>query len=169
MLILGCIGLIGSCGIVGLWQARRIRRRPMELRECLTMLVLLDTEIHWGATPLPEAFFNLKERSCFPWQGFLTELRERMQAGESAGLAWKSTILNQQKRFCLSKEDWQVISDVGKGLGRSDRAQQHQQLELVQHQLVNLKEQATIWAEKQAKMWSYLGFIVGIAGVIFLI
>ncbi|MFZ3102857.1 MAG: stage III sporulation protein AB [Desulfitobacteriaceae bacterium] len=169
MLILGCLGLIGSCGIMGLWQAWRIRRRPLELRECLMLLVLLDTEIHWGATPLPEAFSNLKERSSFPWQGFLAELQERLRLGESAGLAWKSTILNQQKKFCLRDEDWQVIGDVGKGLGRSDQVQQHKQLELVEHQLVILKEQATIWAEKQAKMWSYLGFIVGIAGVIFLI
>ena len=168
MFILGCIGFIGSCGSIGLWLAWRIRRRPLELRECLTMLVLLDTEIHWGATPLPEAFLNLKERSGSPWQGFLAELQERVQVGESAGQAWKNTIINQQQKFCLKNEDWQVIGDVGKGLGRSDRQQQHKQLELVQHQLVILKEQAAIWAEKKAKMWSYLGFIVGIAGVIFL-
>ncbi|HWQ72252.1 MAG TPA: stage III sporulation protein AB [Desulfitobacteriaceae bacterium] len=169
MQILGCIGLIAGCGIVGLWQASRIRRRPRELREFLMLLVLLDTEIHWGLTPLPEAFLNLKERSSFPWQLFLSELRDRVQAGESAGQAWENTIKNQQKKFCLKKEDWQVIGDVGKGLGRSDQAQQHKQLELVRRQLVTVKEQAVIWAEKQAKMWSYLGFIAGIAGVIFLI
>ncbi|MDD2234214.1 MAG: stage III sporulation protein AB [Desulfitobacteriaceae bacterium] len=169
MIILGCIGLIGGCGITGLWQAGRIRRRPRELREFLTLLVLLDTEINWGLTPLPEAFSNLQERSSFPWQNFLSELKNKVQAGESAGQAWASTILNQQKKFCLKPEDWQVIGDVGKGLGRSDKAQQHKQLELVQKQLVNIREQAVVWAEKQAKMWSYLGFIVGIAGVIFLI
>jgi stage III sporulation protein AB len=169
MLIMGCIGLIGGCGIVGLWQAWRIRRRPRELREFLILLVLLDTEIHWGLTPLPEAFLHLKERSGFPWQMFLSELESRVQAGESAGQAWKNTIFNQQKEFCLKKEDWQVIGDIGKGLGRSDQVQQHKQLELVRQQLITIKEQAVIWAEKQAKMWSYLGFITGIAGVIFLI
>lgn len=169
MLIIGCVALIAGCGSLGLWLANRIRLRPVELRGCLMALALLDTEIVWGATPLPEAFSIVKERTDQPWQGFFAELQERLQRGESASLAWKATISKQNQYFCLKQEDWQVISDVGKGLGRSDSREQHKQLELVQRQLALMKDQAGIWSDKQAKMWSYLGFLCGIAGVLILI
>ncbi|TGE34221.1 stage III sporulation protein AB [Desulfosporosinus sp. Sb-LF] len=169
MRILGCIALIAGCGCLGLWLAQRIRRRPLELRECLMALALLDTEIVWGATPLPEAFGIVKERTDTPWQGFFAELQERLQRGESANKAWKDSIITHKPHFCLQQGDWQVIHDVGKGLGRSDRMEQHKQLELVQRQLTLIKDQAGIWSDKQAKMWSYLGFLGGIAGVLILI
>ena len=169
MLIMGCVALIAGCGSLGLWLAHRIRLRPVELRECLMALALLDTEIVWGVTPLPEAFGIVKERTDQPWQGFFAELQERLQRGESANLAWKETILMQKQHFCLKPEDWQVIGDVGKGLGRSDSHEQHKQLELVQRQLALMKDQAGLWSDKQAKMWSYLGFLCGIAGVLILI
>ena len=169
MLILGCVALIAGSGSLGLWLANRIRRRPAELRECLMALALLDTEIVWGATPLPEAFSIVKERTDLPWKEFFAELQERLQRGEPASSAWKDTISTQNKYFCLKLQDWQVIRDVGKGLGRSDSQEQHKQLELIQHQLALIKDQAGIWSEKQAKMWSYLGFLGGIAGVLILI
>ncbi|MHB1406216.1 MAG: stage III sporulation protein AB [Desulfitobacteriaceae bacterium] len=169
MLILGCVGLITGCGGIGLIIAGRIRRRPRELREFLTALSLLDTEIVWGATPLPEAFASLEERVERPWQGFFGELKDRLLSGESAAMAWKGVVRAQSRQFALKLEDWQVIKDLGKGLGQSDRQQQHKQLELVQRQLALLQEQAGTWAEKQAKMWSYLGFLCGLAGVIILI
>ena len=169
MLILGCIAIIAGCGCMGLRLANRIRRRPVELRGGLMALALLDTEIVWGATPLPEAFCIVKERTDTPWQAFFAELQERLQQGESASTAWKETILVQTSHFCLKQEDWQVMRDVSKGLGQSNRTEQHKQLELVQHQLSLMKEQAEIWSEKQAKMWSYLGFLCGIAGVLLMI
>lgn len=169
MLFLGAIGLIMACGLLGLWFAERARRRPQELRQCLTLLSLLDTEIVWGSTPLPEAFASLKERFAKPWHKFCAEMEGRLQHGDTAGSAWKMTISGQKANFCLKPQDWQVIMDVGKGLGRTDRQEQHKQLELMQKQLAIINEQAATWAEKQAKMWSYLGFLTGIAVVIFLI
>lgn len=169
MLIIGALGLIMACGGLGLWLADRARRRPLELRACSVALSLLDTEIYWGATPLPEAFTGIAARTDAPWRGFFQEIQGRIASGEGAWSAWKATVSNQNKNFCLKPEDWLVILDVGKGLGRSDRPEQHKQLELVQKQLGQLREQAAAWAEKQAKMWSYLGFLVGVAFVIFLI
>lgn len=169
MVILGCVGIIAGCGSLGLWLANRIRRRPEELRALLMALALLDTEIVWGATPLPEAFGILQERTNAPWQGFFADLQKRLQRGDSANTAWNDTVLAQNSLFCLKREDWLVIADVSKGLGRSDRQEQHKQLELIQRQLTSIKDQAGVWSEKQAKMWSYLGFLCGIAGVLILI
>lgn len=169
MVALASIILILGCGSLGLYLAARIKKRPVELRDFITALTLLDTEIIWGGTPLPEAFALLKHRSEGAWKVFFAELERRVQEGESANTAWSETIRIQEKRFCLKSEDWQVIQNVGKGLGRSDRQEQHKQLELVKQQIRDVQEQALIMCDKQAKMWSYLGFLGGIAGVIFLL
>lgn len=169
MVIFASILLILGCGSLGLYLAARIKKRPVELRECLTALTLLDTEIFWGGTPLPEAFALLKQRTEGAWRGFFAELERKVQEGESANTAWQQTIQKEEKNFCLKDEDWQVIQNLSKGLGRSDRQEQHKQIELVKQQVRDLQEQALLWSDKQAKMWSYLGFLCGIAGVIFLI
>ncbi|CAA7602139.1 Stage III sporulation protein AB (spore_III_AB) [Acididesulfobacillus acetoxydans] len=169
MLILGAMGLIAAFGGIGLWLAARVRRRPEEIRVLLTALALLDTDIYWGATPLPEAFSGIADRVEDPWRNFFTEVKERIERGEAAWPAWKETIARLTGAFALKPEDWLIVLDIGKGLGRSDQQEQHKQLELAQKQLTLLREQAVVWAEKQAKMWAYLGFLVGCAGAIFLI
>lgn len=169
MVVLPSIILISGCGSLGLYLAARIKKRPVELRDFLTALTLLDTEIFWGGTPLPEAFALLKERSEGAWRTFFAELEQRVLEGESANTAWNKTIRSEEKKFCLKAEDWQVIQNVGKGLGRSDRQEQHKQIELVKQQIRDIEQQALLITDKQAKMWSYLGFLGGIAGVIFLL
>lgn len=161
--------MVMGCGGLGLWIAARVRRRPQELREAMMALTLLDTEIFWSSTPLPEAFAALEERMEKPWRLFFGELKQRLRRGEAAGEAWRDTIAAQRAVFCLKTEDWSLLKDVGKGLGRSDRQEQHKQLELIQRQLAPLREQSAVWAEKQAKMWSYLGFMLGVVGVLILI
>lgn len=169
MLMLGYTGILLGFGLLGLLRAAQIKKRPQELREFINALLLLDTEIVWGITPLPEAFAVLKRRTALPWQYFFAELEDLLQGGESADTAWKKTVRKQKGRFCLNNEDWDVILELGNGLGRSDKKQQHKYLELAQKHLESLKEDAEINSKQKAKMWSYLGFLGGMALVIFLV
>ncbi|ADY56212.1 Sporulation stage III protein AB [Syntrophobotulus glycolicus DSM 8271] len=169
MLVIGYLGLIAGLGCLGLLQASRIKRRPKELREVINAMALLDTEIVWGITPLPEAFGILKERSEEPWNQFFAELEKQLLKGENMRTAWLDTTKKLRSRFCLSEDDWKVIMDISKGLGRSDKAEQHKQLALAQKHLEAIKESAGEDAEKKAKMWSYLGFLSGAALVILII
>lgn len=166
MLVIGYLSLILGFGFLGLFKAIQIRKRPQEIREMVNALALLDTEIFWGATPLPIAFAVLKERVESPWKFFFTELEQRLKDGQNAAAAWQNTIINQRKRFSLLDEDWGIISSLGKGLGRSDRNEQHKQIELVQRHLDSAADRARENAESKAKMWSYLGFLGGMAMVI---
>jgi stage III sporulation protein AB len=147
----------------------RIKKRPREIRAAMTALALLDTEIYWGATPLPEAFQVLEQRMEEPWRSFFAELARRLRQGEAAGEAWQDTIAACRRDFCLRQTDWALLKDTGKGLGRSDRDDQHKQLERIQRQLALLWEQNNVRADQQAKMWSYMGFMLGIAGAIILL
>jgi stage III sporulation protein AB len=163
------LGLVMSFGCLGLWKAREIRQRPKEIRALINALTLLDTEIYWGVTPLPEAFKVLKERTEPPWRDFFAKAEEKLRKGENASLTWETTIGEQRKNTSLADEDWKIIREIGKGLGRSDRTEQHKQLELAQKHLSLIDQQVSQQADKKAKMWSYLGFLAGMALVICII
>lgn len=169
MLIIGYLGMIIGLGCLGLLKAFQIKKRPREIRGMINALTLLDTEIYWGVTPLPEAFKVLKERTEPPWEEFFGKLEEKLRKGENAFKAWETTIQEQRKRTCLTDSDWKIIREIGKGLGRSDRNEQHKQLELAQKHLTAIDGKAGQEAESKAKMWSYLGFLGGIAVVIVMI
>jgi stage III sporulation protein AB len=169
MLIIGYLGMIIGFGFLGLLKAYQIKKRPQEIREMINALTLLDTEIYWGVTPLPEAFKVLKDRTDSPWKDFFSKLEEKLRKGENAFSAWETTISEHQKRIFLIDDDWRIIKEIGKGLGRSDRYEQHKQLELALKHLTSIDEKARQEAERKAKMWSYLGFLGGIAIVIIMI
>lgn len=169
MIIIGYLGLIAGFGFLGLLKARQIKKRPQEIREMINALALLDTEIFWGATPLPEAFGIIKERVDAPWKIFFADMEKRIMKGEKALSAWENTIQKNRKYFSLEDDDWKVITGIGKSLGRSDRNEQHKQFELVHRHLHALNDKAGQQAEVKAKMWSYLGFLGGLAIVIIII
>lgn len=169
MLIIGYLGMIIGLGCLGLLKALQIKRRPREIRALINALVLLDTEIYWGLTPLPEAFQVIKDRTEFPWKGFFQQLEEKIRRGANASDAWEKTIHEQRKKASLSNDDWRIIQEIGKGLGRSDRNEQHKQLELAQKHLASIDDKVRQDADNKAKMWSYLGFLGGIAVVILMI
>ncbi|NLP44772.1 MAG: stage III sporulation protein AB [Peptococcaceae bacterium] len=166
MLLVGYAGLIVGFGLLGLIKANKIRNRPREIREIINALSLLDTEIFWGVTPLPEAFAILKNRAEPPWNNFFAQLEIRLRKGENAFSAWEICCKEHQNKTCLIEEDWKVLRSIGKGLGRSDRNEQHKQLQLAQKHLIAIDEKARAQADHKAKLWSYLGFLGGLAIVI---
>jgi len=166
MLLLGYAGLILGFGILGLIKANRIKNRPRELRELINALSLLDTEIFWGVTPLPEAFAVLRDRVEQPWKGFFAQLEIRLRKGENAFTAWEICCKEYQNKTCLLEDDWKILRSIGKGLGRSDRNEQHKQLQLAQKHLISVDEKARQEADSKAKVWTYLGFLGGLAIVI---
>jgi len=163
MLIIGYLAVILGCGFLGLFKAAQIKKRPKAIREMINALSLLDTEIFWGVTPLPEAFATIKDRVDSPWKEFFSKLEEKLNKGESASKAWIASIAEERKNASLHAEDWKIIESIGKSLGRADRNEEHKHLELGQKHLMTLYEKTRSQADLKAKMWSYLGFLAGLA------
>jgi len=57
--IAGCLLIISAGSFAGISLARNYARRPGELRNMITALQMLETEISYTATPLPEALTRM--------------------------------------------------------------------------------------------------------------
>jgi len=168
--ILGSALVIFSAGCAGMTIAREYSQRPKELRDILSGLQMLETEITYGATPLPEALSKVAAR-CRNSAALLFEYAGKELAsmsGCTAQEAWEKALTNFQSTSVLNNSDLAVLRGLGGSLGISDSKDQGKHLRLVAEQLKSQITRADWEAAKNVKLWNYLGFFGGVIVVLVL-
>ncbi len=163
--------ILSACGYAGLTVAAKYRRRPMELRYLRSALQMLETEISYGATPLPEAMDRVGQRCEAGIAALFSLTRDKLLAGEgvTAREAWDEALAHFYKNSALNRADLAVLKALGSGIGISDRLDQVKHLRLAQEQLKIEEAKAEVEAEKNVKLYNYLGFLGGLTIVIIFI
>ncbi|SMB94797.1 stage III sporulation protein AB [Desulfonispora thiosulfatigenes DSM 11270] len=161
--ILGSIFLIMGFGVIGLVVARNLSLRPLELRQVQNGLKMLETEILYGLTPLPEALSRVSNQISFPINKLFSQSSNYLKNGEglTAGEAWEISLNELEQESSLLAEDIEILISFGKGLGGSDRDEQTKHLKLVQDHLKNAEFKAEKIKETNQKVYKYLGFSFG--------
>ena len=168
MKFIGALIVIIAFGLIGLTIGRNFKRRPEELRALQGSLQLLETEIVYGATPLPEAFnriaklFNTEIGRIFD----LCKENLRTKNGMTIQVAWEAALDAQYQHTSLAKGDIEVLRSLGTALGMSDRNDQQKHIRLAIGKLQTEEKRAIDDAQKYAKTWNYLGFLCGLTLVI---
>jgi len=87
----GMLLIIMAGWAIGFTIAKKFRQRPLQLRAFQSSLLMLQTEISYTATPLPEALSRVARRCEPPIQDFLSggsetiELRAGLDRGRGLG------------------------------------------------------------------------------------
>ncbi|MHB1125365.1 MAG: stage III sporulation protein SpoIIIAB [Bacillota bacterium] len=161
--------IIGS-GLFGVTMARNYARRPWQLRGLQSALQMLETEIAYAASPLPEALARVAQSTQHPvrvlFQAAREELKER--EGITVAEAWEAALERLQTVSALHASDLGVLASFGQGLGRSDREEQLKNLALTREQLRFQEAAAEVQRTRNERMWRILGFLVGISIVLVL-
>jgi stage III sporulation protein AB len=162
--MIGGIMVIISCSMIGFLMAGSYCQRPRVLRNLETALSMLETEINYGHSPLPEALESISKKcekevsSLFLKTAKIMRLREGLTADE----AWEKTLKEFSCSSFLSNSDIEILVSFGRYLGSTDREDQIKNIKLT---LTNLKQQEKIALEekqKNEKLWKYLGVLSGI-------
>ncbi|ADL08076.1 stage III sporulation protein SpoIIIAB [Thermosediminibacter oceani] len=168
--ILGAILVIFSSTMIGFIIAGYYQQRPRTLRNLQQALSMLETEIDYGQTPLPEALKNVS-RSCDPEiSKFLERVRQLLLSieGFTAGEAWEKSLREFRSQFPLQESDFEILTSFGKYLGSSDKDDQIRNLKLTLSQLRQQEVLAVEEKQKNEKMWRYLGVLTGLTVVLLL-
>lgn len=169
--LIGAVVLFLACGCFGLSKAAGYLRRPVELRAIRAALMMLETEIVYGATVLPEALSRVArrcDRSVAPLFRLAAEELKSM-SGVTAGEAWEKALHSYYPGTSLAPQDLAILRDLGASLGVSDRNDQRRHLSLAAGQIGAGSAAAESEAQKNAKLWGYLGFMGGLMVVLVLI
>jgi len=161
MKLLGALIIIISSTTIGFIVAGQYLLRPKQLRELQTALQMLETEISYGVTPLPDAFAKLATSLSAPISTIFQVAQEELDSGVIAEEAWQRAVADTYNQTALISEDIEVLLDFGYNLGQTSIDDQVKYMNLAQHKLDSLYQKASTEKEEKVKLWRYLGVLVG--------
>ncbi|MCK8826639.1 stage III sporulation protein SpoIIIAB [Natroniella acetigena] len=166
MKLIGASLIIMGSGAIGFVVAKQFILRVKELQELQTALQMLETEISYGLTPLPQAFAKITTSLSTSVAELFLVAQEELESGSTAQQAWQKAIDESFAETALIESDKDVLVSVGYNLGQSASQDQQKYLSLAQHKLTNLYQQAVEEKEQKVKLWRYLGVLLGLFVVI---
>lgn len=169
--LIGGIFIILSSGLLGLAIASKFAKRPLELRKTRILFQMLETEVIYGATPLPAAFKNISSKSNDLWSRFFLTVNQKLASGSYYSLtdAWNKSLDEIISESHLVKMDIELLKSFGIVLGCSDREDQQKHFKLLYAQMQQHEEIAEQERKKNERMYRSLGFLFGIFIFIILI
>lgn len=164
----GALLLMLSASSVGFLAAWKYAERPRQIRRLRQALALLETDISYGFRPLDEACTLIARREREPLVGFFAGCAHYLQTldGASTFQCWKRAVEETWPKTAMKDPEQEILLDLGKTLGGSDRADQRHHLMLA---MSNLRVEENEAREEQAryeKMCKSLGVLSGLLLVI---
>ena len=166
-----CLMILLAGAVAGKLKAKVLDNRVIHLRELITALKVLESEMKYRLDPLPELLIRLgSARESLVNEFFETAGRLLNQrTGRDLSLCWEEAVETVYRESALCKEDRQILIDLGTGLGKTDLVSQ----EGLFRRTFSILEAQSAKAEEEkktkGKMYQSLGTAVGILIVILLI
>jgi stage III sporulation protein AB len=169
--LIGGIMIFSACGIMGIAAANKYSQRPRDIRRLRASIQLLETEVIYGCTPLPQALSNVSEKTEGALKAFYNSVSEDLLTGKSYSLAaaWVKGVDGLMEDTALDSSDRELLDSFGKVLGSSDREDQKKHFELLYIQLKQNEEIAEEAKKKNERMYRSLGFLSGLVIFILLV
>lgn len=137
------------------------------LEQCIK---ILETEIVYGATPLPDALSNVFRKGKDKVSYIFEEIKKDLLLNKREGV-YNSFLSVEEKLYDnlhLKKEDVEIFLALGRVLGTSDRADQQKNFVLILNQITSQILEAKNEKNKNEKLYRSLGIITG-AGIIIML
>ncbi|MDF2720411.1 MAG: Sporulation stage protein [Paenibacillus sp.] len=161
--LIGAILIMLAATLFGFIQAGQFARRPRQIRQLVSALQRLETEMAYGHTPLPEALRRIAGQLEAQLAAMFVAAAEPLESatGKTAGESWRDAVSTIGKQTALSANDRDILSQLSYTLGISDREDQSKHLRLAVS-LLQAEEQAA-WDDQRRyeKMWKSLGVLGG--------
>lgn len=159
-----------SSTIIGYMLSLKYKMRRWILKSLISSLNLFKIEIMYAKTPLNEVLYKIANSSDISVNILFRETAKILNnnSGYTAGEAWEIS-LNNWKSDYLKKEDREILTSFGYGLGNSDVYNQEKNFELAIELLKKQLENAEEEGRKSEKLYRNIGFLTGLAIIILFI
>ena len=165
----GALLLVGGAAFLGFSAAAGLGRRVRSLRSLLGALELMEREIAFRLTPMPDLLDALSARTPPPLSAFFARCRDGLGAlGEKdLGQLWREGL--EEAPMGLADEELALLAELGEVLGRYDGEGQRAALERTRLALEETLRRAEEDKSRQGRMYGVLGLTAGAFLVIMLI
>ncbi len=163
--LVGAAIVVGAGALIGHQAAAPLVRRPKELRQLQAGLALLETEIAYGAVPLPHALTRAGSAGGLAARLFGAAARAA-GGGELPATALTRTLQVCWDATALAPGDGEALGELAAVLGASDRSDQIRHLKLCRERLSAAEAAAEAERARSERMYRTTGLLAGAAAAI---
>lgn len=169
--IIGIIMIIISCSLIGHYQGSRYSKRLNNLRYIQNCIQLLETEIIYLSTPLPDAMENVFKKGNKKVSFIFEDIKQYLvQCKNTSVLESFNYVLDINKdKLNYTDEDIEILLTLGRVLGISDKLDQQKHIKTVLIQLRTQENQAEEKMKRNEPMFKKLGVLTGLTIAILLL
>ena len=162
------IVIVGCSSLLGFIFANTYVERAKLLNSLLATLQMLETEIVYGATPLPDIMRKIGNKSKKEIGDIFLSAADLLNcnSGQTFDEIWYSAVTQEAGHICLNREDIDLLLSLGKNLGISNCEDQMKHIRLIREEFKRHYELALIEQNKNTKLFKNLGFLLGMTIVI---
>lgn len=160
--------IMGCSTMIGIIYANSYIERSKLLGSMMSTMQMLETEIVYGATPLPELLKKvaMKSKQEISWIFlYTTEILDRKE-GYLFYEAWEQAVKLKTKKTSFTKEDIDLLIRIGKNLGVSDRNDQIKHIHLLMEEIKRSYELSIINQNKNVRLCRNFGVLIGLTIII---
>lgn len=167
--IIGAAIIMLATTWAGFEASRKISARPRQLRQLKVALQSLEAEIMYTHTPLKEAAQKLQKQLPKPLNQLFAAFAIQLDLGETTVKeAWDESLKQVWGFLALKQGEYEILSQFGEMLGKSDKYHQQKQILLTLAHLEREESEAIDLQGKYEKMMKSLGFLSGLLLIILL-
>lgn len=169
--ILGGLLVIISTSLIGFSYGNQYSNRLKNLVFMEQCIKMLETEIVYGAVPLPDALLNVYKKGNKKVSFIFKEIRDHILENKVEEVYYSFYNVRHilKKDLNFKQQDIEIILSLGRVLGSSNRKDQEKNFQLILNQIILLEKEAKLERDKNEKMFKSLGVLIGLAIVIILI
>ncbi len=163
-LFLGVLIIISST-IIGIAMANKYAMRPVQLRALQSGINILQTEIIYFSSPLPEALYKVSKSISDDIRIIFDKASKGLldKKQYTVNEVWTRAVEDSMDTTTLTEEDKVILINFGLGLGSSDKESQLRHFQLVMEQIKNQEIKAEEIRKKNEKLYKSLGILGGMA------
>ncbi|RKD34576.1 stage III sporulation protein AB [Thermohalobacter berrensis] len=169
--IIGSLMIVISCSFFGFYLGSRYSKRLNNLIFLQNCIQLLESEVIYSATPLPEALDNVYRKGNKKVSFIFKEIKDHLKSNKVYDIYDSFVYIKDilKNNLHLIDEDIEIILSLGRVLGSSNRDDQQKHFKLVLKQIQTQQKEAEEKKKKNEKLYKNLGVLTGLAIVIILL
>jgi len=169
--IIGLSFIIFSSSGIGYILGSRFSMRVRNIRLLRMSLQMLETEIIYSNTPLPEAFEKIYRKCSNPVNELFKAVGNNLSRRTfgTVGEAFSKAVDDLSGNILLSHEDIEILKLFGYSIGTSDIEGQVKSFKMILNQLDIQEAKAEEHRRKNEKIYKSLGTLLGLAIAILLL
>lgn len=161
--IFGCLMIFGGCTTLGFRYSKTLSTRVFELKELEKAVMILENEITYTYTELPDAFLKVSNELESPLSMVFKKAHENLISTEFNDIhdSLINALEEEEDKLSLDKKDKNIIIQLSKSLGQWDIEAHKNLLKLCRK---NIEEQIQVGTRKEmreGKMFKTLGISLG--------